>query len=301
MGKVNVKFSKTSVKRTVKEYVIMTIGLLFYAFAWVGIILPANGVGGGASGIALLVYYATGGVGGGIPIGVSFLVVNAILVVAAVFTLGAKFGTKTIYSIFVMSAMLSFLQGVLPDNVLQLANDKLLSAILGGAMAGFGVSLCLMQGGSTGGTDIIAMIINKYRNISYGRVIMASDFIIISCSYFIFGDLATIVYALVLAAVFSYTADAMMAGNKQSSQLFVMSEKYGEIADMITHGMHRGATVIDGVGWYTKKPSKVVMVMCRKAETNLILQRIKEVDQKAFVTVGSIMGVYGQGFDTFRR
>lgn len=301
MGKVNVKVSKTTVKRTVKEYVIMTIGLFFYAFAWVGIIMPADGVGGGASGISLLIYYATGGASGGIPVGISFLIVNAILVIAAIFILGAKFGTKTIYSIFVMSAMLSFLQGVLPDNVLSLANDKLLSAILGGATAGLGVSLCLMQGGSTGGTDIIAMIINKYRNISYGRVIMVVDFIIISCSYFIFGDLATIIYALVLTAVFSYTADTLMAGNKQSSQMFIMSEKYAEIADMITHEMHRGATIIDGVGWYTKKPSKVVMVMCRKAETNLILQRIKDIDQKAFVTVGSIMGVYGQGFDTFRR
>lgn len=297
-----ISITKTSAKRTLKEYLMMTLGVFLYAFAWVGIIIPADGVGGGASGMALLIYYATGGAAGsGIPIGISYFVINAILLIAATFIIGAKFGIKTIYCIVVASLSMSALQQWMPADLLSLGSDKLLSAILGGACSGFGISLVLMQGGSTGGTDILAMIINKYRNISYGKVIMAADAVIIGCSYFIFKDLPTIIYGYVLTGAFSVTADWMLAGNKQSAQIFINSLKYSEIADMITDVMHRGVTVIDGVGWYTKKPAKIVMVACRKAEANIMLQRVKEIDPDAFITQGSVMGVYGKGFDIFRK
>lgn len=293
---------KTSAGRTVKEYLIISLGVIIYAFSWVGVIIPADGIGGGASGIALLVYYATGGAAGsGIPIGYTYFAVNLILLTAAIFILGAKFGLKTIWSIVLASISMNLMQQWLPDNILGLADDKLLSAILGGATSGFGISLVLMQGGSTGGTDIIAMIINKYRNISYGRVIMACDFIIIGCSYFIFKDIAPIIYGYVLTAAFSFTADTMLAGNKQSAQIFITSAKYAEISDLITTNLNRGVTVLDGTGWYTKKSSKVVMVVCRKYEANMLLQHVKAVDSEAFITMGSVMGVYGKGFDSFRR
>ena len=190
--------SKGSVRQTVKEWTIITLGVLLYSFAWVSIILPADGMGGGATGIAMLVYYATGGIDGGVPIGISYFVVNAILITAAVFIIGAKFGIKTIYSIILMSIAMSVMQAVIPNNILGLANDKLLSALLGGGVAGLGISLVLMQGGSTGGSDIIAMIINKYRNISYGRVVLVTDCIIIGASYFIEHNLAQVIYGYVL-------------------------------------------------------------------------------------------------------
>lgn len=199
-----------------------------------------------------------------VPIGISYFVVNAILITAAVFIIGAKFGIKTIYSIILMSIAMSVMQAVIPNNILGLANDKLLSALLGGGVAGLGISLVLMQGGSTGGSDIIAMIINKYRNISYGRVVLVTDCIIIGASYFIEHNLAQVIYGYVLTATFSVTADVMLAGNKQSAQIFVMSEHYKEIADLITNDFHRGVTLLDGTGWYTKKPTKVIMVMVRK-------------------------------------
>lgn len=298
-NKLNI--TKQSAIKTSKEWIIMTLGVFIYAFSWVGIIIPAEGVGGGASGMALLIYYATGGATGGIPIGVSYFVINAILLTLAFFILGAKFGVKTIYSIILVSVSMTFMQGLVPENLLGLANDKLLSAILGGAVAGFGISLVLTQGGSTGGSDIIAMIINKYRNVSYGKVILATDFIIIGCSYFVFGNLPTIIYGYVLTAVFSVTADMMLAGNKQSAQIFIMSPKYQEIADVITQTMGRGVTLLDGTGWYTKKESKVLMIAVRKNEANHLLQQIKAIDPKAFITVGSVMGVYGEGFDTYRK
>ena len=298
--KINI--SKTSVNRTIKEYVMMTIGVILYAFAWVGIIIPADGVGGGASGMALLIYYATGGAAaGGIPIGISYFVINAILLIAATFIIGAKFGIKTIFCIILASLSMTALQQWLPADLLGLSGDKLLSAILGGACSGFGISLVLMQGGSTGGTDILAMIINKYRNISYGKVIMVVDFIIIGCSYFIFKDLPTIIYGYVLTGAFSVTADWMLAGNKQSAQIFITSPKYTEIADMITNELHRGVTVLDSTGWYTKKPSKILLVAVRKAESSVLLQKVKMIDPDAFITMGSVMGVYGKGFDIFRK
>lgn len=279
----------------------MTIGVLLYSFSWVSIIIPANGMGGGATGIAMLVYYATGGLDGGVPIGISYFVVNAILILAAIIILGAKFGIKTIYSIILMSVSMSVMQEFIPNNILGLGGDAFLSAVLGGGVAGIGISLVLMQGGSTGGSDIVAMIINKYRNISYGRVVLVTDCIIIGCLYFIEHEFAPVIYGYVLTAVFSMTADVMLAGNKQSAQIFIMSKHYGEIADLIASEFHRGVTLLDGEGWYTKEPVKVVMVAVRKSEATYMLSRIKAVDTEAFITMGSVMGVYGKGFDTFRK
>lgn len=294
--------NKTSLKQTIKEWVLITVGVIFYSFAWVGVIMPADGIGGGATGLSLLIYYATGGVDGGVPIGISYFIINALLVLAAVIILSAKFGVKTIYAIILMSVVMGIMQGIIPDNVLGLADDKLLSAILGAACAAFGVSLVLMQGGSTGGSDIVAMIVNKYRNVSYGRVVLITDCIIIASSYFLpDGDMATVIYGMVFTLIFSTLANVFLDGNKQSAQIFVMSEHYEEIADLITSDLHRGVTILDGMGWFTKKPVKVVMVAVRKNEAAYMLNKIKALDPKAFITMGSVRGVYGEGFDTFRK
>ena len=294
--------NKTSLTQTIKEWVLITVGVIFYSFAWVGVILPADGIGGGATGLSLLLYYATGGVDGGVPIGVSYFIINALLVLAAVIILSAKFGVKTIYAIILMSVVMGVMQGVIPDNILGLADDKLLSSILGAACAAFGVSLVLMQGGSTGGSDIVAMIVNKYRNVSYGRVVLITDCIIIASSYFLpDGDMATVIYGMVFTLIFSTLANVFLDGNKQSAQIFVMSEHYEEIADLITSDLHRGVTILDGMGWFTKKPVKVVMVAVRKNEATYMLNKIKALDSKAFITMGSVRGVYGEGFDTFRK
>lgn len=295
------RITGASVYKVIKEYGMMTVGIMLYAFAYVGIIIPAGGVGGGASGLALLIYYATGGDGGGIPMGVSFFVINAVLILAAVFIIGAHFGIKTIYCIIVISLTMGFIQGFFPPDLLGLADDKLLSAILGGAVSGIGVSMCLMQGGSTGGSDIAAMIINKYRNISYGKVYVAWDFTVIGCSIFIFHNIAAVIYGYVLVVTFSYTVDMILAGNRQSQQLLIMSHRHDEIADMIVNSMHRGVTILDGTGWYTKKPVKVVLVVCRKTEANMLLKSVKAIDPQAFITMGSVMGVYGEGFDKLKK
>lgn len=286
--------------REVRSYAIITLGLIIYSFAWTNILASANVMGGGGGGIAMLVYYLTGGENGGIPIGISYLAINIILVVIAMFIIGPKFGMKTIYAMLVISGLMTAMQLYLPPNILGLADDKLLSAILGGGLAGAGISLCFMQGGSSGGTDIIAMIVNKYRNISYGRILMLCDVIILGISVFIFKNVTALIYGYVVVGVFGVTLDFIIAGNKQSSQIMIMSKKYQEIADKIVYDVHRGVTVLDGTGWYTKKDQKVLMVVCRKNETTQVYRVIKEIDPQAFITVGSVMGVYGEGFEVLR-
>lgn len=296
-----VSLTRSALHKAIKEYILISVGLCLYSFAWISILMPAEVMGGGVNGMGLLIYYATGGTNGGLPLGVSFLIINILFVLLAMWLIGLKFGAKTIYAIVFMSVALGVMQGLAPSDLLGLKEDKLLSVILGGAVAGLGVSICFMQGGSTGGTDIIAMIINKYKTISYGKIIMSIDMITIGCSILIFKNITAVIYGYVMVAVFGYTLDAVMAGNRQSTQILIVSQHYEAIASRIYDAMKRGVTLIDGQGWYSKKPTKLVMVVCRKSESNTLFQIIKEVDPNAFMTFGSVMGVYGLGFEALKK
>ena len=285
------------VARTVKEYVLITLGLFCYAFAWVAIILPSGIVGGGVGGMGLLIYYATGGANGGIPLEYSMLAINAVLIVIATILIGFKFTTKTVFAVLMMSVAMGTMRNIVPPGLLGLADDQLLSALLAGVISGIGISICFSQGGSTGGTDIIAMIINKYRPISYGKVIMACDFIIIGLSYFIGNEISTVIYSLVVVGALGYTLDAVLEGSKQSSQIFIVSKLYEEIAKHIVEDAHRGVTLLDASGWYFKQQMKMIVVVTRKTESSNLLRLVRDIDPEAFITVGSVMGVYGKGFD----
>ncbi len=295
------KITRGLVRRTLKEYLIISFGLTLYSFAWTTIIIPADLVGGGMAGLALVVYYATGGVSGGIPIGITFFVANALLLAIAAWLIGIRFGAKTLYAIFFISFSMGVMQQFVPPDLLGLAGDKLLSAILGGAVSGFGVSLCFAQGGSTGGSDIVAMIVNKYRNISYGCIIMLCDMVIIGSSVFVFKNITAAIYGYILVAIYGYTLDAVLAGNRQSSQMLIISSHFAKIAARVSSEMGRGVTLLDATGWYTQKAEKVIMVVCRKNETGHLFRIIRECDPGAFITVGSVMGVYGLGFESLKK
>lgn len=198
------------------------------------------------------------------------------------------------------SIALVVLQEAVPADLLGLADDKLLSAILGGAMCGLGVAICFGQGGSTGGTDIIAMVVNKYREITIGKVIMLCDVLIVGCSFIVFKDITSIIYGYVTMATTGYTIDLIMQGNQQTCQIMIFSKQYEMIADRIVNEMHRGVTLLDATGWYTKQPNKVMMVLCRKQESSHIMHIVKEVDTKAFISSSLTSGVYGEGFDTLK-
>ncbi len=277
----------------VRTYIIITLGLFLHALGWTAFLIPAEITGGGITGVATLIYYASG-----FPIGLSYFVINSFFLLISFRLLGIGFGIKTIVAVALLSFILGLLQQIITEPVV---HDTFLSTVIGGMLAGAGVGVVFTQGGSTGGTDNIAMIINKYKNITPGRIILYLDLIIISSSYFIFGSIEKIVYGYVTMAVVAYAIDMVLSGSKQTYQLFVFSPKYEEIANNIAENVKRGITLIDAEGWYTKQKTKIVMVMIRKHETNDILKIVKKIDPDAFVSQNNVMGVYGKGFDVLKH
>ncbi len=276
----------------IKDYTIITFGLLVFAMGWLLFLIPAEITGGGISGVAAVVYFATK-----IPVSITFLAINVVLVLVAIKILGANFGIKTIYSIAVLTLFFAVFQNILKKPIVE---DNFLSAVLGGMAGGIGLGIVFSRGGSTGGTDIFAMIVNKYRNISPGRIILYCDVIIIASSYFVFQSPAKLVYGYVSMWVVSYSLDSFLSGANRSAQMFIFSKKYEEIANFINNEAIRGVTILDGMGWYTKENTKVVMSVVRKRETGAIFRKIKEIDPEAFISMGSVMGVYGQGFEKLK-
>ena len=289
-----------SVWKIVKEYFLMFFGMMMYSFGWIGCVLPANGMGGGAAGLSLVLCTALENLGMHVQIGTMVFFINAVLLLVAGFIVGWNFGVKTIFCVLVISVGMNFWQGVLPEGNF-LGVDNLLSIVMGGILAGTGIALCFTQGGSTGGTDIVAMIINKYRTISYGKILIYSDFVIIASSLLVGKGISAVIYGYVLTAVVGYTVDMIMAGNQQSSQVLIITHDYEKMADAIARNIHRGVTLIDSQGWYSKEQTKMVMVVCRKRETAMILKFVKTIDPDAFMTVSSVMGVYGKGFQAINK
>ncbi|MBO7281998.1 MAG: YitT family protein [Alistipes sp.] len=307
----------------------MTFGMFCYAFGWLLCVLPAGGMGGGAAGLATLINaILPSSVTGFLTIGTLVFIINCVLLILGVMIVGWKFGVKTLYCIFMMSVMFNVVESCIePDLMVNMLKGvdawRLLLVVLGAASCGLGIAVAFMQGGSTGGTDIVAMIINKFRTVSYGKVLLMTDCGILISSVFLTTvvtiansadiiELTTIeplsslafarmIYGFIMIAVIGYTVDFVQSGNQQSNQIMIFCKDYEAMADMINTKAHRGATLIDAMGWYTKTPSKAVMVVCRKRDTSMILKLIREQDPSAFITVGSVMGVYGQGFDALNK
>lgn len=285
-------YMKQKLGSVIKDYVIITLGLMMYVVGWVVFLLPSEITGGGISGVGAVVYYATK-----IPVSVTFLAINVVLVLIAIKILGANFGVKTIYCILVLTVFFAFFQNVMQK---PLVDDTFLSAILGGMAGGIGLGVVFSRGGSTGGTDIFAMIVNKYRHVSPGKVIMLCDVVIIASSYFVLQSPAKLVYGYVTMWVVAYSLDSYLSGANRSAQMFIISRKYEEIADFITLEAIRGVTVLHGTGWYTKEDTRIIMSVVKKRETSAIFRKIKEIDPEAFISMGSVMGVYGEGFEKLK-
>ncbi len=276
----------------IKTYSFLTIGLGFIAFAWSGFMIPSKIVSGGLAGISVLLSSEFGW-----NIGLTTLMLNGFLILLAIKIIGASFGVKTMYGAVLFSALLTVLVPLFPEPVV---SDRFMATVLGGIIAGVGGGIVFVNGGSSGGTDIIAMIINHYKNISLGRLLMMVDAVIISSSYFVYGSVETIAYGFVTLSITAYTVDMIITGDKQSVQFLIISAKYQELADAIIIKANRGVTILNGSGGFTGNDVKVLMVMARKNESTSILKIVQEVDPEAFLTMGSVMGVYGQGFDKIR-
>lgn len=296
----------------------IAIGLLINTLAWNLFLIPHEVAGGGATGIAAIVMYATKGllpaevqaffamlgmesVGGGIPITVTFFAINAVLLIASVKVLGFQFSIRSIFGVLCLTVWLWIpfrdLYQRFTGEPFPLF-EPFMSSILAGLILGIGMGLAFTNNGSSGGTDIIAKIINKYRTITLGRALLFTDVMIICSSGFLpDAGIDKVVYGLVAMTVTSITLDMYINGIRQSVQFFIFSKKYAEIADTITQNAHRGVTVINGQGWYSKEDVKVITVVARKNESTQIFRLIKEIDPNAFISQSAAIGVYGKGFE----
>lgn len=275
-----------------KSYLYITFGLLVFAFGWTAFIIPSEILGGGLAGVGALVYFALD-----IPVGYTTLAINIVLVLVALKILGAKFGINTIYGIIVSSLFFIVLQRLIPEPFVK---DQFMAALIGGALSGVGVGIAFSYGGNSGGTDIVALIINKYRNISPGRIFVYIDVVVIASSWFIFHSIEKIVYGYVVMAVGAYSIDLWLNGSRQSYQIMIYSGMSKIISERISQEVKRGVTCLKGYGWYSKQEIEVVMVIARKYDKHNILKIVKETDENAFISVAKVMGVFGQNFEEIK-
>lgn len=290
------------------DYFIMTVGTFIFVMAWTSFLQPNNLASGGLTGLTTILDYATQGA---IPMDFTYALLNVFLLVAGFLFLGKAFGFKTIYVI----GLSSFLFWLLPEyfgpdsSIINLVPDcsnleRFMIALIGGGMEAVGIGIILLRGGSTGGTDIVAMILNKYWPISPGKVYLYSDVFIVASLLLIpegqGGGLVNMIYAYVVMLTFSFGVDYVILGNKSSVQLLVFSKKYQEIADHIIYDVQRGVTALQSIGWYSQKESKVLLIILRKHQMNEVINEIKRMDKDAFVSVSSANSVYGEGFEEIK-
>lgn len=284
-----------------KDYLLIVIGLALFTLGLTGFILPNRIVMGGLSGINAIIKYGTG-----IEMWKSNLVINMTLLAIAFRVVSKQYVLRTLLGIGILSLMLSFGEKYLQPyfTAHPPVSDTFLSAIVGGIFCGTGLGLVYSVNGSTGGTDIIGALVTKYYRISLARILLIVDVLIVCSSYFILErneeTLEKTIFGLILLPLLWQMVEIVINGARQSVQLFIFSKHYEEIATHINTEIKRGCTVIDGVGWYSKNPQKVIIVIARRTEATSIFRLVGSIDPEAFVTKATVMGVYGKGFDKLK-
>jgi uncharacterized membrane-anchored protein YitT (DUF2179 family) len=278
----------------VRDYIMITIAMVCYCIGWNIFLLPNNITTGGVPGISSVVYWGTG-----IPVQTTYFIINAALLLAALKILGLRFCLKTIYAVLLLTTLTTFARSNTGSMHL-LTDQPFMASIIGAIFCGSGVGIGLSFNGSTGGTDIVAAIVHKYRDISLGRVVMMCDIVIITSSYLVFHNWEQVIYGYVVLLVTAFCIDQVVNAMHRSVQFFIISDKYKEIASRIAVFPHRGATVIEAHGFYTGHEVKMLFIMAKRRESNVIFRIINEIDPKAFVTETNVIGVYGEGFDKFK-
>jgi len=286
-------------QHVVLSYVVITLGILIYTFAWSAFMLPAKIVGGGVSGVSAVLNIA---VGIPLPIGVLNFIINGILLAIGFKVLGSRFGANTIYGIVMSSLSFILWQQVLHvENLFDVSQfGDFMCAIIGGALCGAGIGLTFTMGGNSGGTDIIALIISKYHNISPGKVIMYLDIFIIGSSFFVSHKVENVIFGYIVMVTMTYVLDLVLDGNKQSYQIMVFSTKNDEIGETVTREVGRGATLLDAEGCYTKNHQRVLLMMVHRTDKPHVMQIIHDIDKNAFISVSKAQGVYGKNFEKLK-
>lgn len=286
----------------VNDFIILTAACFIFAFAWEGFMIPNGMSAGGMMGLCTVIQYATGGL---IPAQYSYFAINALLIIIAVIVMGIGFGFKTIYCIVMSSLAMEIVASIPAIHSVAgqffFVKETLLIPVIAGLLEALGLGLVLRYGASTGGTDIIALMINKYWPVSLSKVFLISDLFIVAALLFLpdksFTDM---VYGLVEIITFSAIIDYVVGGDRSSYQLLVFSDRYSEIADHIITNMNRGVTVLSAQGWYTKKDKNVLLILISRKQLPSLTKVIKEVDPKAFMSVSSTNNVYGEGFEEIK-
>ena len=308
-----------STARTVFEYLMIIFGIFPMALMVNWVLLPHAFVGGGLTGICSIIYYVTDGLfpdlfpdyNGAIPVWLTTFVFNAILLLIAGLTVGWRFCIRTMVGVGAITVWYRVIP-ILPAPIIA---DPWLGAIIGGFVFGLSLGVVLMANGSSGGTDILAMIINHYRDISLGNIMLACDIVIILSAFFLplpesmlqeggdplFLHIKRVLYGVCMTLSYTLAVDWLMARLHRSVHFFIYSSKYEEIASAINTTVNRGVTVLDGTGWYSKKPVKVISVLVRKPESSLVLSIVHDIDPNAFVSMADVAGVFGAGFDTIKK
>lgn len=277
----------------IQNYFFITLGLAIFTFGWTAFLLPNQVTGGGISGIAAVIYFATG-----LPVGITTFVLNIILVSIAWKVLGRKFCIDTLICTFIMSSFMAIGQMIFTDPIVP--DDPFMCAVIGAVLAGVGVGLTLNYGGNTGGTDIIVLMLAKYRNISYGRGSLYMNFFIVLSSYLTVHDPVKLVYSIVVLFAYILISDLVIDGYKQTFQFMVFSSKNHEIAERINNELHRGATFLKGEGSYNHQPTEVLMIVAHRTDRINIIRIIKEVDSSAFISISKVQSVFGKNFDKIK-
>lgn len=287
-----------------KDYAQMTFGLFIFSLGYVCFLLPYQIISGGLSGISTLVFYSTG-----IRANYTYLAINVFLLVLAVRVMGWRYFIRTIFGTIVASSLIAFFQGMItevgPDGQETLkrivGEQTFLACVIGGLLEGLGLAIVFLSGGSTGGTDIIASCVNKYWDISLGRMLLFLDIFIIGCSYFLSKDIQIMVLGYVTMVISMNFLDYVINGARQSVQFIIISHKHEDIAKAVGEKVGRGVTILYGEGWYSKEKRNVLLIMAKKYESRSIFQLIKQMDHSAFVTMSNVEGVFGEGFDKIKK
>ena len=295
----------------VRDYTTITFGFVLYAIGFTCFQLPYEIVTGGVAGLGAVIFYGTG-----FPVQYTYLSINVLLLVFAIYELGWRFCLKTIYAVISLTILLGTAKEVMlwvgtqpglghftlsPHGLPQIVpDDMFMSCILGAALEGIGLGVVFLSNGSTGGVDIIAAIVNKYRDVTLGQIMMLCDLVIISSSLLLpTGNIQKLLFGLCTLIITGFMIDYIIDRSRQSVQFFIFSRKYDEIASVI-NDMHRGVTVLEGQGWYTKAERKVLVVLAKKAESPTIFRIIQTIDPGAFVSQSKVTGVFGEGFDRLK-
>ena len=282
--------SSKKILNEAKDYVMIFIGLCCYCFGYSAFVLPEKVVTGGVTGLASLFYFGLGW-----NVAITYYAINAILLAIAFRAVGKQFVIRTVIGATIATILLGIMTPIFTKPIVE--QQTFMNVIIGAVLCGVGLGIVFTHNGSSAGTDIIAAMVNKHSNISFGRTLIYIDLLIIGSSWFIFHTVDKIVYGLIFMFICSIAADMVIDSSRQSVQFMIFSKKWKEIANAITRDTHRGCTVLKGTGWYTQTETTVLLVMARNYESMHIFRIIKAIDPDAFVSQAKIKGVYGEGFD----